>query len=471
MEDKGTLNSKTISWIATMIALSIIVPYLWHHYIQPVYIAGWFYFNLNLFKGLVYLIHNNPYFADNSDSVLFWVNWVILDGDLKPHTMTQQIIDAFNSLTLVHTDTVITIYHDFVNHVGSYSLRFITISRFSYAILFPLYFFSCIYVVKKILKYNEFKTVFTLDSFATTMAEGFPENLPVVWDNPLAESDLDKGVWAMSPKILVYLRSTGCITDFNEDGNSRFKLDVDATRELLIDQVGLRWGGFKKLTDNEKKVVALALPMIGSPKIGTKITYNLITMLGYAHSGKPSLSTKMKAFSDGLLGVVNPFKLLASKGGNIFNLIKCILDIPDGISESLRRRKYIIKSNREVNRILKEYTNQSHITDIVKRHAYVYTVIAALLREARKGGKLPSCTCMWLKKSDRRLFYVFNNLGRENAWIECVGFWSHDVSERKIKVPFSYPRIDAAIVGIDEYLWSSYYEYAPINDWDENSDR
>lgn len=466
-DEKGSLNSKTGAWIVTMLIIGVLVPFLWHHYIQPVYTYVWYWFNLYLFKGLTWLAHHSDSFAKHSDNYLFWVNWVILDGNLKPHTMTNQIFEAYRSLCNVHAETMRSVHTALVSKNTGYTTRFITISRFGYAILSPLYIFTAIYLLRKISKYNEFKTIFNLDTFATTLAEGFPENLPVVWDNPLKESDLDKGYWAMSPKILSHLRKNGCIVDYTENGDDKFKLDTESTREMLVEQLGRRWNGFDDLSDEERKVMALALPMIKSPKHGLKVTNRLIMMYGYAYSGKPSFSNKISGFNKAVLGVLNPISLIKSKGMNIFGLIEAFFEISDGISESLRRRKFMRLSNKEVKRVFKTYAHQDCVTDIVKHHAYVYTVIAALIRKARDGGKLPSCTCIWLKKKDRRLFYVFNNLGREVSWIEVVGFWSHEVSERKIKVPFSYPRVDAAIDGIDEYLWSSYYEYSPILDWDE----
>ncbi|UKA04729.1 hypothetical protein [Photobacterium damselae] len=466
-EEKGSLNSKTGAWIVTMLIIGIAVPYLWHHYIQPVYTYCWYWFNLYLFNGLTWLVHHSDSFNKNSDSYMLWVNWAIMDGNLKPHTMTNQILNSYRCLNGIHADTMRSIHTALVTKKGGYTITFITISRFAFAILSPLYVFFTIYVLRKIANYNQFTTVFTLDTFATTLAEGFPENLPVVWDNPLKETDLDKGHWAMSPKILKYLRDHGCIIDFSENGDEKFKLDAEATRELLVSQLGRRWTGYDDLTDEERKVMALALPMIKSPKKGAAVTSNLIMMYGYAYSGKPSFSIKIKAFISSVLKMVNPIILFKSRGVVILNTINAFFEISDGISESLRRRKYARLSKKEVNRVFKTYGHQDCVVDIVKRHAYVYTVIAALIRKARDGGKLPSCTCIWLKKKDRRLFYIFNNLGREVGWIEVVGFWSHDISERKIKVPFSYPRIDAGIRGIDEYLWGSYYEYEPIFDWDE----
>ena len=453
-DEKGSLNSKTGAWIVTMLIIGICIPYLWHHYIQPIYTYSWYYLNLYLFRGLVYLTHHYPSFAKNSDNYLFWVNWVLLDGNLAPHTMTNQILDSYSILGQTHAETLKSVHTAFVYKKGGYNHQFVSISRFGFAILSPVYILSLLYAVRRISKFEEFRTIFSLDGFATTLAEGFPENLPVVWDNPLKEVDLDKGAWAMSPKILSYLREHGCIIDYTENGDDKFKLDTDASRELFTEQLGRRWGGFDAMTDDERRILALALPMIKSPKKGLKITNRLVMLYGYAYSGKPDFFKKMGALKGALLNLINPIALIKSKGGTVFAFINAFFEIGDGISESLRRRKYLRMSDKEVKRIFKTYAYDDCISDIVKKHAYVYTVIAALIRKARDGGKLPSCTCIWLKKRDRRLFYVFNNLGREVSWIEVVGFWSHEISERKIKVPFSYPRIDAAISGVDEYLWS-----------------
>ena len=116
--------------------------------------------------------------------------------------------------------------------------------------------------------------------------------------------------------------------------------------------------------------------------------------------------------------------------------------------------------------VIRDFKDIPKVKEILKKHAYKSTVISALIESARLGGVLPSCSSLWLKKTDRNLFYIFNNLGRHVSWIEVVGFWSHYINEKKVGAPFPYPKVDNGVEGVDDALHSSFYNYVPLEERD-----
>ncbi|PSU89775.1 hypothetical protein [Photobacterium kishitanii] len=463
-------NTQTGALLIFAIIIMLGTPYLWHHYIQPIYTSAWFFAKLGLFSALVHLM-SFEYIGKHIGDILFWVNTFLVDSHLPKEMIGGQIKYAYDFLSKVDTSTIHSISQSFIsNHGYGFTEIFISIGRLAFIIVAPIYFLISFVIFKKLVTRNLFNNKFSVITFAETMAEGFPELLPVVFDNPQNHRCIDTGKWRMSPKILPYLRANNCILDYSVNGVDKFKLDREATSELLEKQVGKRWSSFKELSKEERTVAAIAMPMVSSPKLGVPRMIKLIKMLGYAYSSKPgfvsSFNKLLKNIIPNSINLLNLSKMRKSGENPWLDFIHLFVGIYSGIKEDFRKIKYKIKSNREVNLIIKTFQNDQKIKSVIKIHAYDYTVIASLIEEARKGGKLPSCMSLWLKTVDRNLFYVFNNLGRQVGWIECLGFWAHYMAEKSTNAPFPYPKIENGIDGIDEYLWGSFYQYEPYNDWD-----
>jgi len=91
--------------------------------------------------------------------------------------------------------------------------------------------------------------------------------------------------------------------------------------------------------------------------------------------------------------------------------------------------------------------------EVAEKHAYIPTAMLALLRDVRKRqGVLPSAEFTWLKKIDRNLWYPLNNVGRRAFHIEAAGAFSHYFYENVSRRPQSEPRIDNAILGLEDYI-------------------
>ncbi|MDR1080694.1 MAG: hypothetical protein LBQ79_06975 [Deltaproteobacteria bacterium] len=76
--------------------------------------------------------------------------------------------------------------------------------------------------------------------------------------------------------------------------------------------------------------------------------------------------------------------------------------------------------------------------------SYVNVWFSALLKLARKRGALPSSLWIWLKPTDRTLFYSLSQVGGRAAWPEASGVWSHYAAESRAGRTLRGPVVDGA---------------------------
>lgn len=99
--------------------------------------------------------------------------------------------------------------------------------------------------------------------------------------------------------------------------------------------------------------------------------------------------------------------------------------------------------------ILQKYANSTLVKEVIQKHAYTLTVMAALLAASRDDGVVPSAEFLWLKPIDRRLWYVLNCVGRQTAYPEVGGPFAHWRAEQEMKRPSLTPMIDEAIRALE----------------------
>lgn len=99
--------------------------------------------------------------------------------------------------------------------------------------------------------------------------------------------------------------------------------------------------------------------------------------------------------------------------------------------------------------ILKKYENTEDVQAIVGKHAYLLTVLASLLEGARQDGVVPSAEFLWLKITDRRLWYMLNSIGRQTPFCEVGGPFAHWKAEKAMGRRSLVPMIDEAITALE----------------------
>ncbi|MDK9793813.1 hypothetical protein [Vibrio sp. D431a] len=457
--DQSSNNGKETSMalMLTVIILMVVLPIIFNKYFFPQYAAFLYYTRYWFFTGMDALLQIDVV-ANNSKYMFFWVDFFYVGGKVDTSNITFYVVKALNFLNHVDTTTNLQIAKSITDSTGSILDDFKIIARLQSAFFAPVFLLLFYRVYRKIRNINEYNTEFTLDSFAETMSGGFKELLPVVYDNPQKWASLDEGHWRMSPKIKKYLTDNGCIETEETDHGEEFWLNTDTLRTLLVKQLGNKWTGFDNLSREKKYVIAAAMPMAVSPARGKDRSEKLVELLAEAYSSKPGF---FPVWMKSLKFVLNPF--------NIFKPLDYLdafvaTTIPKGaIEESMKKHRARKAANIETNAIISELRNNEVIRQCISSHAYDMTVMARVIEKAWEGGVLPSCSFIWLKKEDRQLFYMFNNLGRSVAWVEVCGFWGHYLTEKTTNIPYPYPVMDNTIFGIDKYLLESFYGYRPIH--------
>ncbi|MDF1684130.1 MAG: type IVB secretion system coupling complex protein DotM/IcmP [Legionellaceae bacterium] len=96
-----------------------------------------------------------------------------------------------------------------------------------------------------------------------------------------------------------------------------------------------------------------------------------------------------------------------------------------------------------------KYKNSELVQEVVARHAYVLTVMAALIMAARNDGVVPTSEFLWLKVVDRRLWYMLNSAGRQTPYAEVGGAFAHWRAEQVMQRRSLTPMIDEAIKALE----------------------
>ncbi len=95
---------------------------------------------------------------------------------------------------------------------------------------------------------------------------------------------------------------------------------------------------------------------------------------------------------------------------------------------------------------------------IIGRHAYVGTVMSALLEGARERfGALATGEFRWLKVLDRTLYYALDQVGRRVAWTEAAGVRAHMALEVELDAKETMPGVMLAVTALFASLWQEIY--------------
>lgn len=102
-----------------------------------------------------------------------------------------------------------------------------------------------------------------------------------------------------------------------------------------------------------------------------------------------------------------------------------------------------------VDALLKKHENTKLVQKVVQSHAYVTTVMAAMLAAARDDGVQASADFLWLKPVDRRLWYTLNTVGRQTPFIEVGGIFAHWIAEREAGRKLLVPMVEEATNAVE----------------------
>lgn len=240
---------------------------------------------------------------------------------------------------------------------------------------------------------EKYKRVHTMQSLKDQEVKIWPFIAPTM-NLELVKGDITKGKWAVSQTEREFVTKHGLLNDKGE-------VIEEKARQVFSAQIGRPWRGYADLKPYEKGVFAsLLLYIHGERKVAEK------------HLGDIAL-----AFN-------NESQTPSFKEG--------AFDFADSVYE--------------------KYADSRYLKGAVERHYYVYTVFAILFQLAKIDGVAPSSLCVWLKPTDRRLWYTLNAVGSYSFFVECAGVMSHWLAEKSLSDPIITPTVKSAVDGLKDAL-------------------
>jgi hypothetical protein len=104
----------------------------------------------------------------------------------------------------------------------------------------------------------------------------------------------------------------------------------------------------------------------------------------------------------------------------------------------------------EIEGRLREIGGCQHVLkSLASQHYFTETLMITLLLWARKrAGILASSKFVWLRPTNRGLWYVLNNVGRSVFHVEAAGVFAHWKVEVTAKEPIMTPKVEEAVIGL-----------------------
>jgi len=98
-------------------------------------------------------------------------------------------------------------------------------------------------------------------------------------------------------------------------------------------------------------------------------------------------------------------------------------------------------------KLLEKHKNDKRVLEVCKKHSYQYTVLIAMFSEAKKVGIMPPNFFLWLKPTNRVLWFTLNCVRRRTPFSEVAGIYAHYYAEvisgHGIEKPYVIKAVDA----------------------------
>jgi hypothetical protein len=278
----------------------------------------------------------------------------------------------------------------------------------------------CIWTARRSLQTNPLNHLhfarpadYTLHSFSDEMAQYYP-HVGLFRKINLTARPIDSGKYRMPDTEKQFAMKHKLLDRVGKDKDGTYKINSERSATVFRRQVGKLWRNFGDLSRWEVAVFSVLVPRIAATdpemsdddyKAALKTTNTLVA--SYWEQANRTYDTKTDTLT---------------------------IDVSAGIAA------------------IRKYYRSPKVSRYFKRHAYVYTILYAMLNDARTLGVLASNELRWLRVVDRRLWLVINNVGRNVAWTEVSGVYGHFQHELKKKRPLEKLEVNTAVKGLVEAI-------------------
>jgi intracellular multiplication protein IcmP len=380
----------TLFWVAIVVALGVAI--FWHYFKGP---------TLEILRWLRYgELWIGSLFTHTNDACLAWLRGAQINDTAPSQDMIRLTNECFGTTYLSAIPVQNQIYYFMLSgtSIAAIEKTAAFYIRWPLAAIFGGLALYIIYISPR----NKFRTKHNLESFIKIQAKMWPVISPIVDFNPIKSSARAPGD-TVPDKLPMFAEALS-----PEEWISWHRIPVtngiadrETTRRAFLLQLGPRWNGLD-----------------GQPP------YILALFAAFALKG-----VQRREESDELLGRL---ALCWSASGGF---------------------KMTPKVAEEVEKLIRDPKVGGKALDAAAAHAYRTTALLGTLRWSRMmGGVLAPAQFLWLRGTDRPLWYALNNLGRRSFHTEGAGAVAHFMAEQNAKKPLPIPRIDTAIVTLNQHL-------------------
>ena len=266
-----------------------------------------------------------------------------------------------------------------------------SITKFFYIAVFGV--ITVVLAVKLYRRDNVmFPSKFTLESLMQYQSQAFHAPLPVLRDNPADDKYLKRGsAWEPPNNPEEFARYQNLL-----QGN---KFRLGAAQKVFAAQLSRKLSAYR-FKPHDELLVACFLFLAGREREKARKLLRIAGLAYYNHGSMAKAAKTIRRKADKL------------------------------ISEA-------------------HLKHGEHWKQIKTRHAYFETAMMALLQLARdKAGVMPTGEFIWLRPTDRVLYYALNNLGRYTHFCEAAGIWAHWDAEVRADRPILAPQVNGAAAAL-----------------------
>lgn len=295
---------------------------------------------------------------------------------------------------------------------------------------------GCTILVWRMGSIQNYINRYSMESLVQNNAQTFPCLIPVAWRS-LLDEPLDKGPWRTSRQPIQFAAEHKLLI---RDGKP-----ID--KKLLIAKTGLsnlrskllKPNGTKGIVVDRKRATALFSKQLGAPYSDWSVLPDYqrglaAALMAFGHGDKHEAQELLDQMSSSFVepgrDKKNPSKEDPEQEFEI--------DI-DGADE-----------------LLEKYQDSEDLAHFTENHcSYVTVWFHALFEFAHQKGVLPSSQFVWLRPTDRTLWYTLNQVGGRTAWVEAAGPWAHYLAEEVIDNTLSDPEVKEALNGFERELFKA----------------
>ncbi len=246
---------------------------------------------------------------------------------------------------------------------------------------------------------NRFRTIFDMKKLRQQEQANWPYILPVM-RRDLIKTQLDDGAFAMSKQPLQFAFEHDLVIKDMQGGETKLILKEAEAYACFSKQLGNQWTGRLDCLPNHAQAL---------------------------------------------------FAIFAARGN-------------DDVAGSTKLLNQIARSSGSgqlnfggTNALIAKHIRSRVVGRAVGAHAYTVTAMASMLELARTAGVLAMAEILWLKRVDRKLWYMLSSVGRQTPFIEASAAYAHWVVEKRLRRPLKVPMVQEAVVGLRQALADTKY--------------